>query len=426
MLSGLLSRIMKVVEIPANKDGTYVQLVQIDSAKPPERRVDYSKILGYQLVITAKSPVDLIITDPDGLTITKSSSEIPNALYLETDIDGDDSIDDWVGILDRKLGDYQIQIIPHTDASLMDTYTLESSTLEDSFGYVTSVLAKDIPIADIPITPYVYEVEEKEPTQLVYSGDINTQYSDSVNLAANLTDKDGNPLISKSVVFEVGGQFITAVTDENGIANAILVLTQPPGKYYLIDATFSGDQEYLPSNDYRYFEILESARWFKKDALTDLENLIPTNKQSQKDIEKAIEHIEESLNESLWIDASRLESQHGHKVFDDEKLAVKSLLTILENKGGQNDSSLIYNIDEIIKKLLKADEKIVLTAKDDTISMPIQDSEFQDKINKEVATGDDYLIRAYDEIEDNNPDKAVYNFKKAWEHLQLVTKFIKK
>jgi len=96
------------------------------------------------------SAADMIITDPDGLTISKQFNEIPGASYTEIDIDGDGDLDDQVRIPDRKLGDYLITVVPEPGALPTDTYTLEVSL----FGEVITI-AENVQISDIPVQPYV-------------------------------------------------------------------------------------------------------------------------------------------------------------------------------------------------------------------------------------------------------------------------------
>ena len=91
-------------------------------------------------------------------------------------------------------------------------------------------------------------------TQLTYEGDLIGQYSDEVNLKAILTDKNGGPLIGKTIDFVLGGQTATAATDENGIATTTMELLQIPGNYTL-ETKFTGEGDYLPSSDSKSFEI---------------------------------------------------------------------------------------------------------------------------------------------------------------------------
>lgn len=104
------------------------------------------------------SPVDLIVTDPDGFTITKEIHEIPGVLYYsEWDIDGDGELDDMVIAPERKIGDYLITVVPEPEASPTDTYCLEVSADGE-----TVVLAEDVQISDVPSQPYIIESTETE------------------------------------------------------------------------------------------------------------------------------------------------------------------------------------------------------------------------------------------------------------------------
>jgi len=252
--SPFFGAIMPIVETGANVDNPLARIVQFY----PDKTIDYSTMLRYGVIIQAHSPVDLKITDPKGLVISKQINQIPGAVYLEEDTDGDGDLDDWVGILDRKLGNYQIEVIPDQGADLSETYSLDVTPSEDSFGYLpATILALDVPLSDIPANPYVFHSKEKQATQLVYSGNLSGQYSDSVNLSAVLTDASNNPLVNKSVTFKIGEQSVSAITDSNGVASASLILNQAPSKDYSVEASFIGDEDYLPSSGSKDFEILK-------------------------------------------------------------------------------------------------------------------------------------------------------------------------
>ena len=107
------------------------------------------------LTFTVYSPVEIVVTDPDGLAISRQLNEIPGATYTETDIDGDGDLDAQIRIPNRKIGDYSITVIPEPDALPTDTYTLEVSV-----GDTTITLAEDVQISDIPSEPYVIESTE--------------------------------------------------------------------------------------------------------------------------------------------------------------------------------------------------------------------------------------------------------------------------
>ena len=107
-------------------------------------------------IIRTGSPVDLIITDPDGFIITKEIWEIPGVLYYSVyDIDEDGELDDIVTIPIRKLGNYLITVVPKPGALPTDTYSLEVIANGE-----TIVLAENVPISDIPDHPRIIRSTE--------------------------------------------------------------------------------------------------------------------------------------------------------------------------------------------------------------------------------------------------------------------------
>jgi len=103
-------------------------------------------------IITLWSPADLNVTDPDGFSIDKESMGISGAIYGEDDLDDDGDPDDWIGLPERKIGNYLMTVLPEPDAAPTDTYTLEVST-EDT----TTVLAENVSVSEIPTEPYIFE-----------------------------------------------------------------------------------------------------------------------------------------------------------------------------------------------------------------------------------------------------------------------------
>lgn len=114
------------------------------------------------LIVRTQSPVDMVVTDPDGLRISKQLNEIPGAIYSEVDPEGVGDFEDQVAILDKKIGDYIITLIPEADASPTDTYTLEISV-----DGTTTVLAEDIQISDVPEQPYIVRSTETETIPII-------------------------------------------------------------------------------------------------------------------------------------------------------------------------------------------------------------------------------------------------------------------
>jgi len=116
------------------------------------------------ITVTSYSPVDMVITDPDGLVISKQLNEIPGAVYIEVDMDGDGIYDDQVNIAERKEGDYLITIIPELNVLLTETYTVEVSAEE-----ITTVVAENVQIGNIPTQPYIVRLTETEIIPIIPS-----------------------------------------------------------------------------------------------------------------------------------------------------------------------------------------------------------------------------------------------------------------
>jgi len=109
------------------------------------------------LSIIAHSPVDIVVTDPEGLTISKQLNEIPDATYIEIDINADGDSDDIIVIPGRKIGDYLITVVPETDVAPTDAYTLEAW-----INGITTVLAENAQINNIPTQSYIIRSTETE------------------------------------------------------------------------------------------------------------------------------------------------------------------------------------------------------------------------------------------------------------------------
>ena len=169
------------------------------------------------------------------------------------------------------------------------------------------------------------------------------------------------------------------------------------------------------------------AKVIKGEAVSDLGAITTTNKHSQKEIDEAIKHISRSLEDSLWNGAARLDTKHGHKVFDEEKKAVKHLKKITEEKGKHADPAIVDEVEAVIAKLTEeADEQLAVVAINDAKSTPVQDAKKQDKVDKEIAKAEDELDKARDKLNEGKPDKAIDHFKKAWEHAQHAIKHAQK
>jgi len=130
------------------------------------------------------SPADVVVTDPDGLVISKNLNLIPGASYEEIDIDWDGDLEDQVSIPHRKVGEYLIQVISEPNAAPDDSYTLKATS-----NGQTIVLAKDVQIQDIPVEPYVFE-SKLNRSDFDTDGDVD--FGDYALLALCASRKDCN------------------------------------------------------------------------------------------------------------------------------------------------------------------------------------------------------------------------------------------
>jgi len=127
-----------------------------DERKNDSRFRSYGRVKPTQpkLIVQTHSPVTLIVTDPDGLTVNSETyiftgeeyiRGIPGELYYTTNEQGDD----MVYAPELKSGTYTVQVVPKADASPNDTFGLEiigAAKLID--------LAQNMPISKIPTEGY--------------------------------------------------------------------------------------------------------------------------------------------------------------------------------------------------------------------------------------------------------------------------------
>jgi len=151
--------------------------------RPTNPRVDFQA--------RVYSPVDLIVTDPEGFTITaetriESEYEIRREVfrelyYTEFDVNEDGETDDVVYAPSLKSGSYVIRLIPEADASPNDTYTLEIVAKD-----LVIELAKDAILAEIPEQGFGIRVDGEDVSQFKPVGvDLKpNDISDSVNLSS--------------------------------------------------------------------------------------------------------------------------------------------------------------------------------------------------------------------------------------------------
>jgi hypothetical protein len=118
----------------------------------------------------------------------------------------------------------------------------------------------------VVILPTISEAE------VTYSGDLLGVYSDPVNLEATLIDLlTGLPIPDKLLVFTLGTQTVSAMTNSEGVALTTLILIQPAGVYDLT-VSFEGDDTYLATSVSHEFVIMKELALSHYSGLTIIED----------------------------------------------------------------------------------------------------------------------------------------------------------
>ncbi len=92
-------------------------------------------------------------------------------------------------------------------------------------------------------------------TSIHYVGETSGVYSDPAHLTATLVDlASQSPIAGATVFFSIGNQVVSAITDSDGSASAVLILEQPAG-VYTATALFDEGDVYLASSDQTDFVI---------------------------------------------------------------------------------------------------------------------------------------------------------------------------
>ncbi len=103
-------------------------------------------------ILNVRSPIDVEITAPDGRSVSRQLSEIPGASYMEL-ADETGHLIATVLLPFAQGGNYTIRVLPKPGASPNDSYTLEIVR-----AGVTSIVAENQRVQDIPAQPYVVTV----------------------------------------------------------------------------------------------------------------------------------------------------------------------------------------------------------------------------------------------------------------------------
>ncbi|AJW70265.1 HYR domain-containing protein [Nitrosopumilus adriaticus] len=336
------------------------------------------------------TPVNCSVTDSSGNTVNDSftitvQDTIPPTLDLPADITQEAEGPNTRVFFDTSATDIvDGTVTPVCSATSGDTFPLGTTpitcTATDNAGNTADSF-------------FDIFIEDTTAPELTVPGDISTSTGDPNGtevffdtFATDLVDGDITPTcdVSSGFVFPIGTTTVNcSVTDNAGnTADSFFDV--------IVELSYKGQKE-------AQISFLE--------ALTD-----DAPKKTHKDLEKAIKSIEKSIDDKLWETDVTLTEKHGHKVFDEEKSAVKDLLKIQKD----DDST---DVSQVIKALVDVDRELAQDAID-AATVFAGDK----KVDKELEKANDEMKKAQEELDDDKPDKAIDKFKKAWEHAQKAIK----
>lgn len=253
-------------------------------------------------------------------------------------------------------------------------------------------------------------------------------FGDAAILKATILDDDVQVLSHGpyKANFMVGDRLVgEASIDENGKAEISWVVDYIPTdliEVKMIAVSF-GENEYYLAGGGQGSLTVKSAKQLKQDSLDKLRSITNDDKQVQKEIDKAIGDIESSLGAGLWADASHLDQKQGHKVFDSDKQAIKSLLKIIEEKGNHEDPEIAAGLQSVVDGFVKADALLTKVAISDAEKVKSDKPKTQEKIDSEISKAKADLEKAAQELATSDPDKAIDDLKKSWDSAQLAMSF---
>ncbi|HEY5140120.1 MAG TPA: Ig-like domain repeat protein, partial [Methylococcales bacterium] len=261
-------------------------------------------------------------------------------------------------------------------------------------------------------------VVTKRATSLIYDGETAGRYGGATKLSATLTDKLGG-VANKNVTFQLGAQTATALTDINGKAKAEITIDKILANYP-IKATFLGDGKYLGSEVQAQLTATSPKR-IKQEALTKLKTLAGLLRQ--KDIQKAAADMEDALASKLWTDDFHLDAKHGQKVFDSEKEAIKDIQRFIKDRRMPISATVKADLKSVIDSITFSDDALVDIALSQTKILKVKNPKYSKKRDEEIKKAEAELADALREVSKGNEDKAVDDFGKAWNSVQLAIEF---
>jgi hypothetical protein len=322
----------------------------------------YSDIIGplAGLYIAAHSPVELVLTDPNGaqtglnpLTHTRFRS-IPSSGYIELSLVNDED---------------------HTLASMPPIKTL--NVVDPTNGtYTLQVFGTDV--GEYTIDLMGYDVNGNPSTNSVTGNavpgievDYNVTYSTTPGSPIGVTVANSTPILTcpSNIVVEFMDQTGAAVTFSAAVTDACPVVSTtflpPSGSLFPIGVT---PVQVLVTNgcggsaQCAFDVTVLGAEGVKSNVLSGLESLLltATNRFDQWELHETICDLQGALAPSLWADQTHLVcSAKAIKVFAGEESVVNELVEITHLRGTLIPAATAR---DLICRIVKADRLLVLIA----------------------------------------------------------------
>jgi PKD repeat protein len=144
-----------------------------------------------------------------------------------------------------------------------------------------------------------------------------------------------------------------------------------------------------------------------------MRGLEPFSSES-RDIQKALDELEDVIDWELWDDEIHLESRHGHRVFSDQKKAVGTLLNALGRSSISPEAA--EAAFEAIRLILISDQVIAELAIADAESTPVLSPSRQSSVDRELASAREELVEAQADVDRGRFTHAIDHYRGAWEH----------
>ena len=247
--------------------------------------------------------------------------------------------------------------------------------------------------SSVDFSPWLVLSVAAAPTEIGLNGETSA-------ITASLTANSdggvvGSPIPDDTLIgFTTDLGSIAPASDgtSGGVANATLTSDASTG---IATVTATLDAQGVTA------EVSIQAQLGKVVVLAQIEAADPTgDTATDKNLEKAIDSLQKSLEPDLWLDADHLTPKKGKKVFDEERKAVSELGKI------KNPGSLAGDIASWIDTLVAVDRALAQTAIDEAPA-----GKEKDKAIDELAKGDA-------EAADDDFDKAIEHYGHTWKALK--------